>query len=552
MEFSNKTELKELSSTIKLAQEECSVTPEMVGRALEIVSETLEAKADPDEIKEIAESADRAAEMARRAARNAQDTADTAATTASEAHGVAEDAVQSVVNAQQTADNAVKGLAQIRNDFAQGDSLVRQDLEAKIQEVADSCVKDGDAFEKRIQVIETTLPSVKNSANQAAVDIADLARRCNVIKFGGIKAPEGSAVSPEFIYTLEGQYVHEVYYEPNNEQFYIQLRLEQSDLAVAYYYKWIVPEGYTTKPMEAYGYLKNGYCRPFIGGLYLDPEGRLFVGTEVGQLQLVTHARIDSNNMLSIGTLDKEYVSIGPNATMQTRQATDGSGNAVLTIGQGSFTFSANVSLENVKLKVNKQTGILTVTNSEGVSAMSMGIYNTIGSNNIIQSNVNLSDRAALNASVISYPGTGLLSIRHVIDTSDYSGMEHLNIGGGNVIGSNNTLKSGIEIGDNVRLGDGSGIVNAIVVGSLGSKNSDFEIRNATGAKYNARVLFTVPTGSYFKLWLDKDGSVYGLPGIVLGENLGTNSSNAFLPIGFNGDAVLRDLDRIKAALGLP
>ena len=356
--------------------------------------------------------------------------------------------------AQETANQAVTGLAHVNNDWQQGDKLLRENLEEKIKEVAESCAADGDAFETRIQSIETTLPTVKNTANQAAADIADLARRCNVIKFGGIKAPEGAAASPEFIHTLEGQYVYEVYYEPNNEQFYIQLRLEQSDLAIAYYYKWIVPEGYTTKPMEAYGYLQNGYCRPFIGGLYIDPEGRLFVGTEAGQLQLVTHARIDPNNMLTIGTLDKEYVSIGPNATMQTRQATDGSGNAVLTIGQGSFTFSANVSLENIKLKINKQTGILTVTNSAGVSAMSMGIYNTIGSNNIIQSNVNLSDRATLNAHVVSYAANGLLSIRHVIDGSAYSGMEHINMGGYNVMGSNNILKSGIRIGDNVNIPD--------------------------------------------------------------------------------------------------
>ena len=176
---------------------------------------------------------------------------------------------------------------------------------------------------------------------------------------------------------------------------------------------------------------------------------------------------VDASNMLSISANGKEYVSIGPHATIQTRQATDGTGNGVINVASGSIAFSADVSIENVKLKINKSTGIFTVqcvdtsTSLGQVAPLTTGCCNTIGSNNVIQSNITIYDRSTVGATIISYEATGLLSIRQNINGGAYSGIEHLNVGGYNVIGSNNTLASNINIGDRVQIASGVNITLA-------------------------------------------------------------------------------------------
>lgn len=277
-----------------------------------------------------------------------------------------------------------------------------------------------------------------------------------------------------------------------------------------------------------------------------------------------------STNKLELGTVDKSYLTIGPNATVETSQAADGSGNGVITVGQGSLTVGAGCRLENVRLKINKQTGMFTLecvdeSTFGQLAPLTTGAWNTMGSSNSIASNVTLSDRATLNASVISYSATGLMSLRHVVDTSDYSGMEHLNIGGYNVIGSNNTLASNIKIGDNVEIGAGSSIGSGAkigdntrlqggaVVNGMGlvyegenDKRGEFTLRSSTNTM---RVYVRTPLNRRMGIFFDPFREISEFPGITFGDR--DKVERAFLPFGFDGESVLRDIMEIKSKLGL-
>lgn len=78
MEYQNNSELQELARSIKLANTECSVTPGMVGRALEILTNTLDNQTDPTEAYKMAESAGLEAINASHAAGSAERKAESA------------------------------------------------------------------------------------------------------------------------------------------------------------------------------------------------------------------------------------------------------------------------------------------------------------------------------------------------------------------------------------------------------------------------------------------------------------------------------------------
>ena len=242
------------------------------------------------------------------------------------------------------------------------------------------------------------------------------------IKFAGIKEPEIFPLQSTIVLATNWRY--EVFFSLEHQTFYLEARWPDTFIigqeptrgeVVACFGSW--PDCKPMSPFDSklemgyYGTVADGAIVPHENRIYVDKDGHLFVQ--------------NGNTLVS----------------------------SILPVGDNS-TIGDNVALKNIHMEVDPSTGILSVSNSKGVSSMTMGIYNTIGSSNLIQSNVTLSDRAALNAHVVSYAATGLLSIRHVIDGSAYSGMEHINMGGYNVIGSNNILKSGIRIGDNVNIPD--------------------------------------------------------------------------------------------------
>lgn len=244
------------------------------------------------------------------------------------------------------------------------------------------------------------------------------------IKFAGIKEPEIFPLQSTIVLATNWRY--DVFFSLEHQTFYLEARWPDTFIigqeptrgeVVACFGSW--PDCKPMPPFDSklemgyYGTVADGAIVPHENRIYVDKDGHLFVQ--------------NGNTLVS----------------------------SILPVGDNS-TIGDNVALKNIHMEVDPSTGILSVSNSKGVSSMTMGIYNTIGSSNLIQSNVTLSDRAALNAHVVSYAATGLLSIRHVIDGSAYSGMEHLNMGGYNVMGSNNKLASNINIGDKVTIENGA------------------------------------------------------------------------------------------------
>lgn len=236
------------------------------------------------------------------------------------------------------------------------------------------------------------------------------------IKFAGIKEPEIFPLQSTIVLATNWRY--DVFFSLEHQTFYLEARWPDTFIigqeptrgeVVACFGSW--PDCKPMSPFDSklemgyYGTVADGAIVPHENRIYVDKDGHLFVQ--------------NGNTLVS----------------------------SILPVGDNS-TIGDNVALKNIHMEVDPSTGILSVSNSKGVSSMTMGIYNTIGSSNLIQSNVTLSDRAALNAHVVSYAATGLLSIRHVIDGSAYSGMEHINMGGYNVMGSNNTFGSNIQIAD--------------------------------------------------------------------------------------------------------
>lgn len=170
MEYLDKKELEDTAVAIKVADEECSVTPLMVGRALEIIALALGAKADPDTVKQLAEAAGLSAELAARAAATAQNTANKAQTAANNAQTAADNAQTSADNAQTTADDAQTRISHVQNNFLEGDRILRESLESKINKVAKDCSDDGDALALQIAAANKTLASVKSTAEKAETD----------------------------------------------------------------------------------------------------------------------------------------------------------------------------------------------------------------------------------------------------------------------------------------------------------------------------------------------------------------------------------------------
>lgn len=258
---------------------------------------------------------------------------------------------------------------------------------------------------------------VKNLLSQEEIDSmkADIGNLKSgsgamAIKFAGMKDPEITplvATAPGN--ALTATFDCDVFYSPTLGQFYLEKR--EPDMlqvggapirgeVIACYASWPYKSDGIT--MDYFGTKVNGKLVPFAERIYVDADGRLFTG----------HAQ-------------------------------------KLVSGVGTS------SLDNIRAEVNASTGMLNISNASGTKSLSTGTGNFIGSDNVILSNATIWDRAQLNAFVYSYPNTGLLSIRHVVDDSAYSNMEHLSIGGCNVIGSNNTLASNINIGDGTLIGAG-------------------------------------------------------------------------------------------------
>ncbi len=549
MEFRNNDELQELARSIKTASEECSVTPEMVGRALEIVSTTLDEQTDPATAHQLATDA------------------------GIDAHGAHLEAI-----AAQTAAEAAQGAAE----------------------------------------------AAQVTATEALEKADDLQKGAKAIHFKGVKAAEKALKTPTgTISSTINSY--EVYYDPSNFSFYLEERGPYHMNAagervpgdvISCYNKWTLGGTLTVlgKKNDAYygDVYSTGGVRPFVDRLYVDSEGCLYV-SKVGKLVSVSPENIGENvvlninpetNMLEAGTADKTYVSIGPNAPLQTRVATDGSGNGVINVGNGSITVSAGTRLENVKLKVNKQTGTFTLTDSNGNAILTCGGGISIGSGVNLANNVTITplNIAAWNDKVDKVAGKGLstydfddsykskldniglgselgsgavvcdnaivgeganvgagANIGECVDITtntddgsitingNYSPPFMTTIGGAVTIGQNAQIGEGAKIGANARLGDDAIVRGVQIVSEEDKSKAVLRMRMS-------QVEFQALAPQDFGRWgLVFDGNgAFDAPGcFVLGQTSGRYPCRAVLPDGFDGVRIRMDIEKIKNALGL-
>ena len=426
--------------------------------------------------------------------------------------------------------------------------------------------------------------SADNQLMRLTIDalLNNLALNSGLIQFAGIKAPAKALNSASVVAVASQSYSFSVFLNPSTNKFYIERRNKDGvgpGAVVSCHSRWSGGQSDSVSSdvydMEYYG-TPASTVTPYAGRIYSDAAGHIYVyaankltsaiphDSEIGAGILI---RIDSaDNKLKAGTAAKTYLTIGPHAVTDISRTGDGDG--VIIVDQGKLTFGANVtlgqgsSMKNATVDVDKTTGVLKITNADqtkfgDLQHLTVGSYNTIGSGNLIQSNVNLSDRAALNAHVVSYAANGLLSIRHVIDGSAYSGMEHLNMGGYNVMGSNNKLASNINIGDNASIGARAAI-GANVKINIADSNVCIAENQGLDGDYYANLGYHVNIGRWTEIG---EGVMVGActfigvpeaPGYAtfIGERVWIGE-NVNLPIGFNGDTILRELERIKAALGL-
>ena len=310
--------------------------------------------------------------------------------------------------------------------------------------------------------------------------LSNLAEKSGLIQFEGVKAPAKTLSSAAVVAAASLSYSFSVYLNPATNKFYIERRNKDSSVrgaVVSCHSSWTQGQSETVTSdifnMDYYGTHASGGVTPYAERIYADADGRLYVYANSRLNSAIPHdarigdgifIRIDSaDNKLKAGNATKNYLTIGPHAVTDISRNSGGDG--IIIVDQGKVTFGANVtlghdtSLQNVKLRVDPNTGMFFAecvdTSRFGqLAPLTTGGWNTMGSSNTFASNITIGDRSRLNAEVVSYSNSGLLSIRHVIDASDYSGMEHLNLGGYNVIGSNNTLASNIEILDNAFIGE--------------------------------------------------------------------------------------------------